>query len=286
MSTFIFTLTNGLVIGAIYALSALGVSLVAGLMRVVNCAHGEFYIFGAYASYVYTNYLNLPVGGSVLLAAGTAFAFGLLIEKTLIRSSYGDSTRALILTFVLSIVLQNLALLTIGPFPKKSAQFVDGVVHLWGGSDFGAQRLISGIVAIVVFILFYLLIQTTRFGKNIRAAAQDPEMAEALGISVLRIRQISFAIAVTLAAIAGIILSPIFPVTPTAGESITLASFVIIVIGGMGSVRGCLLGGLVLGITENFGSTYLSSIYSQLFGFLFLVIMLLFKPMGFYGNKL
>lgn len=286
MGQFIFTLTNGLVIGAIYALSACGVSLIAGLMRVINFAHGEFFILGGYFSY----YLSLKLGMSPILAMVAAtfslFLIGLFVERVLIRNTYGDSMASLIVTFILSIVLQNAILLLFGPFPNKPPDFVSGSIHLIGDFDFGVQRLVSGGVSLLLFFCLFFFIKKTWFGKCVRAVAQDRQMAALLGINPERVNWISFGIGVAMAGAAGVILAPSFTVTPMAGAPISLVAFIVVVLGGVGSIRGCLAGGLLLGVVENFGSAYLSSMYSQLFGFLSLILVLLFKPSGLYGAKI
>ncbi len=277
---------NGLVMGAIYALSAAGVSLVAGVMRVINFSHGEFYILGAYFSYYFSVSLGLNPVLAAVVAMGFLFLIGLFIERTLIRSTYGQPMQSMIITFILSIVLQNIALISFGPYPKKPPAFSEDSVHFIGDFNYGIQRLIAGSSSLFLFCLFYLFIKKTRFGLKIRAVAQDPQMAEAVGIHSKRIRLVSFGLAVALAGAAGVVLSPTFPVVPTSGEPLTLSAFVVIVFGGMGSIRGCLMGGLLLGLAENFGSAYISTMYSQVFGFILLIGIILFRPTGIYGNKI
>ena len=286
MGLFAFSLTHGLILGMIYALTALGVSLVAGLMRIVNFAHGEFYVLGAYFSYLFSIHLGLPISLSMIAAVLCVFIIGIIIEKILIQPTYGDSMNALVITFVLSIVMQNAFLLIFGPYPKKSINWIEGSVSWFGDSSFGLQRLLSGLIAFVCFLSFYGFVKWTRFGKKIRAVAQDPMMATALGISIRKVNLISFGLACALAAIAGVILSPSFPVTPTTGAAITLSASVVIVLGGVGSVRGCLVGGLILGLIESFGAAYLSNQYQPIYGFILLILVLRFKPSGIYGNQI
>ncbi len=272
--------------GAIYALSAVGVSLVAGVMKVVNFAHGEFYILGAYFSYYFSVSLGLSPLLSAMLSVALLFCVGLLVEKMFMSSTYGLPMRSMMTTFILAMVLQSIALLAFGPYPKKPPSFSEDSIQLLGVVSFGEQRLIAGAVSLIVFGFFYWFIKKSHFGLMIRAVAQDAEMAEAMGIDSKKVNLISFALAVALAALAGVVLAPTFPVVPTSGEAITLAAFVVVVFGGMGSIRGCLMGGLLLGLAENFGSTYLSSMYGQIFGFILLIGVILLKPMGLYGNKI
>ena len=140
MAEFLMYVTNGIVIGVINAISAIGVSLIVGIMKVVNFAHGEMYIFAGYFSYHLSNSLGLPPVLSMIVAVGFVFLFGLLMERTLIRPTYGDDMYSLIITFVLSIVLQNLALLIFGPYPNKPPNLVSGATNLFGLFHYGNQR--------------------------------------------------------------------------------------------------------------------------------------------------
>ena len=254
-------------------------------MRVVNFAHGEFYVFGGYLSYLFSVQLGLSIYLSMALALFGVFIFGMIVEKLLIQPTYGDPLNSLVITFVFSIVLQNAFLLLFGPYPKKSLNWAEGSIELLG-STFGLQRILSGVIALICFSFFYWFVKKSRFGKEIRAVAQDPTMATVLGISTRRVNLISFGLSCTLAAVAGVLLSPTFPITPLTGASITLSATVVIVLGGLGSIRGCLAGGLILGLIESMGSTYLSNRYQPIYGFILLIMVLYFKPSGIYGNKI
>lgn len=278
-------LTNGLVIGVIYALTALGVSLVVGIMNVINFAHGEFYILAGYFSYLFAHTLGVHPMLAMGIAVGLVFLFGLVVEYTLIRPTYGDDLYSLILTFILSIVLQSVYLLVFGPYPNKPPSWVKGATEVFGLFFYGNQRLVALAAGIVVIGLFFAMLKLTWFGRMIRAAAQDREMAELNGINTTRLNALSFGLGCALAAAAGVILSPVFPVTPTAGTPIALTAFVCVVLGGMGSMPGCVLGGLVLGVVENLGAAYVSTGYKHLFMFLILILVLLFRPAGLFGRS-
>ncbi|MBI4406258.1 MAG: branched-chain amino acid ABC transporter permease, partial [Deltaproteobacteria bacterium] len=269
----------------IYALSASGVSLIAGLMRVINFAHGEFYILGGYVSYQLSAKAGVPVplamAGSILII----FFLGLVIERLMIRRTYGDSMSSLIITFVLAIVLQNSALLLFGPYPCKPPDFVSGVVHLPLNIDFGLERLLAGVLSLIFFGLLYFVIKKTWFGKSVRAVAQDAQAAMLMGVDSIRINSVAFALGTAMAATAGVILSPIFPVTPSSSTPISLAAFVAVVLGGMGSLRGSLVAGLGLGIVESVATGYGSPAYGQVFTFILLIVGLLVRPSGLYGSR-
>ena len=271
---------NGLVIGAIYALAALGVSLVVGIMNVINFAHGELYILAGYFSYLFANALGMNFVLAMILAVALVFLFGILIEYTLIRPTYGNDMYSLILTFILSIVLQNAYLLIFGPYPNKPPNWVGGSTLILGSFYYGNQRLAALIAGSAVITLVFLVIKKTWFGRIIRATSQDREMAELNGVNTKRLNMLSFGLGCALAAAAGVILSPIFPVTPTAGVPVALTAFVVVVLGGMGSLWGCVIGGLIIGLVENFGAAYISTGYKQVFSFIILILVLLLRPQG------
>ncbi len=285
MSEFLMYVTNGIVIGVINAISAIGVSLIVGIMKVVNFAHGEMYIFAGYFSYHLSNALGLPPVVSMIVAVGFVFLFGLLMERTLIRPTYGDDMYSLIITFVLSIVLQNLALLIFGPYPNKPPNLVSGATNLFGLFYYGNQRLASFFMSIGILIFIFYLLKKTWFGKSIRAISQDRQMSSLMGVDHLRMNMFSFGLGAALAGAAGVILAPVFPVTPTGSSSISLTAFVVVVLGGMGSLKGCLVGGLILGIIENLGAAYISTMYRHIFAFIILILVLVFRPWGLYGQR-
>jgi len=276
---------NGIVIGVIYALSALGVSLVVGIMNVVNFAHGEFYILAGYFSYLFATALGMNLVAAMTLAVAIVFVFGLLVEYTLIRPTYGDDLYSLILTFILSIVLQNAYLLIFGPYPNKPPGWVRGATDVFGLFMYGNQRLAALVAGTCVIVFVFAMIKLTWFGRIIRATSQDRGMAELNGVNTTRLNMLSFGLGCALAAAAGVILAPVFPVTPTAGVPVALTAFVVVVLGGMGSLRGCIVGGLALGLVENLGAAYLSTGYKHVFGFIILILVLAIRPSGLFGHK-
>jgi branched-chain amino acid transport system permease protein len=280
-----FALLNGLIIGSIYALSAMGMTLVAGLLRMVQFAHGEFFVLASYLSAAgFRAGLSLPA--SIALAVGSVFAAGVLVEELLLKKFLQDATRSMMMTFLLSIVLSNAFLIAFGPYPVRSEPWVSGSFEVASGILIGAQRLVSGLIAILAFAVFYLWIRSSRTGRAIRAVAQDRVVAASFGISPARIQKMAFGLSAGLAGLAGAVLSPIFPVVPDSGAPVTLTAISVMVIGGMGSIRGAAVSGLLLGMAESFGSHFLSTRYSPAFGFLLLIVTLLWKPTGLYGNRI
>lgn len=276
---------NGVVIGVIYALAALGVSLVVGIMNVINFAHGELYILAGYFSFLFADALGWNMYLSLAVAVFLVFLFGILIEYILIRPTYGNEMYSLILTFILSIVLQNAYLLIFGPYPNKPPTWIKGATEVFGLFFYGNQRLAALVAGAFVITGVFLVIKLTWFGKIVRAASQDREMAELNGVNTLYLNMLSFGLGCALAGAAGVILAPVFPVTPTAGVQVALTAFVVVVLGGMGSLWGCVVGGLVLGLVENLGAAFLSTGYKHLFGFIILILVLLIRPAGLFGRK-
>jgi len=278
-------LTNGIVIGMINALSAIGVSLIVGIMKVINFAHCELYIFAGYFSYHLSVTLGVPPLVAMPISVFFVFLIGIGMERTLIRPTYGDEMYSLIITFILSIVLQNVALLVFGPYPNKPPNLLDGATKIFGLFHYGNQRLLSFLISIGLLVFIFYLIKRTWFGKSIRAVSQDREMGSLMGIDHFRINMLSFGLGAALAGAAGVIIAPVFPVTQTVSSSVSLTAFVVVVLGGMGSLKGCVIGGLVLGIIENLAAAYISTMYRHIFGFIILILVLVFRPWGLFGQK-
>ena len=286
MGDFALYLTNGLVMGLIYALSALGVALIVGIMNVVNFAHGELYVLAGYFSALFATALGVHPAFAMVLSTFAIFCVGLLIERTLIRPTYGNDMYSLIITFILSIVLQNAYLLIFGPYPRKPPNLVTGATNVFSLFMYGNQRLVGFALAILMILVFFLVINYTWFGRVVRSVSMDREMASLMGVNPERVNLLSFGLGCALAGAAGVILTPIFPVTPTIGVSVSLTAFVVVVLGGMGSFAGCVVGGLLLGVVENLGAGYISSAYKQIFGFVILILVLFFRPAGLFGRRL
>jgi branched-chain amino acid transport system permease protein len=253
-------------------------------MNVVNFAHGELYILAGYFSYLFATALGLHFVPAMMLAVALVFCLGILIELALIRPTYGNDMYSLILTFILSIVLQNAYLLIFGPYPNKPPLWIKGATDVFGLFFYGNQRLAALIAGGAVIAAVFVMIKKTWFGRIIRAASQDREMAELNGVDTTRLNMLSFGLGCALAAASGVILSPVFPVTPNAGVAIALTAFVVVVLGGMGSLWGCVVGGLMLGLVENMGAAFISSGYKNVFGFVILILVLLIRPAVLFGR--
>ncbi|MFA6223406.1 MAG: branched-chain amino acid ABC transporter permease [Desulfomonilaceae bacterium] len=285
MEDLLLYLTNGVFMGSTYALVALGVTLIVGIMGVINFAHGELYVLAGYFSALCSQALGFDPLSSMVVAVVLVFFFGLVIERILIRPTYGQEMYSLIITFILYIILQNAYLVVFGPYPNKPPNWVNGASDILGLFSYSNQRLASFAAAAAVIAVFMVVMRKTWFGRVIRSVAMDREMASLLGVNPERVNMLSFGLGCVLAACAGVILTPVFPVTPTVGVGISLTAFVVMILGGLGSLTGCIVGGLLLGIVENLGVAYISSGYKSLFGFLILILVLFFRPTGLFGQK-
>ncbi|HWK01468.1 MAG TPA: branched-chain amino acid ABC transporter permease [Xanthobacteraceae bacterium] len=286
-------LINGLVIGVFYALMAIGLSLIFGILKVVNFAHGEFYMVGAYA---YT-LLALMVGVSPWLALPFALIVGLLlglvVERLLMRPLYSGYTSwgvmrdeyAVIVTFALSIFLINVVDKVVGPYAYKGPPLIDISRITIGPVAISGHRLIAAIVAVAVIVAVALIIRYSFWGRQIQAVSQNRLGASLAGIDTAKASAIVFSLAGGLAAVSGALLANIFNPTPDVGVFPAIKSYVIVVLGGMGSVPGSVVASIILGVLESFGGVYISYQYRDTFGLFILILFLLFRPQGLFGEK-
>jgi branched-chain amino acid transport system permease protein len=286
-------LINGLIIGAFYALMAVGLSLIFGILKVVNFAHGEFYMLGAYA-YTLT---ALAFGLSPWLALPLAFLVGALlgvvVERLLMRPLYAGYTSwgllrdeyAVIVTFGLSLLLINLVDKVIGPYAYKGPALVSMSRISLGPVVMSGHRLVAAVVAVLVMAAILLIVRYSYWGRQIRAVAQNRLGASLAGIDTAKVSAIVFALAGGLAGLAGALLANIFNPTPDVGIFPAIKSYVIVVLGGLGSVPGSIVASLTLGVLESFGGVYISYQYRDTFGLFILILVLIVRPQGLFGEK-
>jgi branched-chain amino acid transport system permease protein len=279
------TTLNGLMIGGVYALVAVGLTLIFGVMKIVNFAQGEFVMLGMYVSWMLATFARVGPYPGLLIVGAVMFALGYLTFKLLIIRVIGRPDEAFILlTLGLSIVLQNLVLVIFGAeYFSVDTPVKDEAFHV-AGLSLSVPRLIAFVVALLLVIGLTLLLNKTDLGRAMRATAESREVATLLGINPIRCFTIAFAIGIVLAGTAGVLLTPMFYVFPGVGTLFNLTAFVVVVLGGMGSVTGALLGGLIIGIVEALSSTYISLDLSQLFTFLIFLAVLFFRPSGLFGG--
>ncbi|MGE8942316.1 branched-chain amino acid ABC transporter permease [Leptospira interrogans] len=277
---------NALILGGTYALLGIGLTLIFGIMRVVNFTHGELYAFGAYMMYATVMLFGINFFLALILAVILGVALGAAIEFILLRKLRGADIDTTMLVMIGAwIVMQNteqfvwtgVAKSIDNPFP--SSPLVIGPVSVsW-------NRLFVFIMAITLIIATYAVINRTRLGKAMRATFQDRDTAALMGIQIGNVYLATFALGSGLAAAAGALLGPVFVVVPTMGDMASLKAFAIVILGGLGSVPGATIGGFILAFMEELGAGYVSSGYRDAMGFLLIIIILLFKPTGLFAQK-
>lgn len=277
---------NALLLGGIYAVLGIGLTLIFGIMRVVNFTHGELYAFGAYMMYGLVMLLGVNFFVALPLAIVLGIALGALIELVLLRRLQGADIDTTMLVMIGAwIALQNTEqLVWTGvaksvdiPFP--SSPIVIGPVSIaW-------SRAFVLVVALLLIVATYAVINRTKLGKAMRATFQDRDTAALMGIQINRIHTATFAIGSGLAAAAGALLGPVFVAYPTMGDMAAAKAFAIVILGGLGSIPGATIGGFILAFAEELGAGYISSGYRDAMGFVLIILILSFKPTGLFARK-
>ena len=282
-------LINGISIGAVYAIIALGYTMVYGIAKMLNFAHGDVIMVGAYISFCVTNYLGLPAIVSIVAAMVICTVLGILIEGLAYRPLRGTPSLAVLITAIgVSYFLQNAAQLIWGAAPKNFTSVVTmSPIKLFGGNVVITGEAILTVV-VSALVMFGLTVFTTRTktGKAMRAVSENRDAAQLMGINVNRTISTTFAIGSALAAVAGVLLCSTVPtLQPTTGSMPGIRAFTAAVIGGIGSMPGAMLGGVLLGIIETFSKKYISTEFSDAIVFAVLIVILLVKPAGLLGKQ-
>ena len=278
---------NAVILGGTYALLGIGLTLIFGIMRVVNFTHGELYAFGAYTVYLVAAALGLDffLGLAVAIIAGALL--GAAIEITLLRPMRGSDIDTVMLVMIGAwIVMQNSELLIWGGVAKAIVTPFPDAPLVIGPVSISWLRIFVLLVALLLIVASYGLIHRTKVGKAMRATFQDTETAALMGVHIGRIYTATFALGSGLAAAAGALLGPVFLVTPTMGDLASLKAFAIVILGGLGNITGATIGGFILALVEEIGAGYVSSGYRDAMGFLIIIVVLLFKPTGLFARLL
>ena len=284
---FIEQVINGLIIGSTYALIGSGIALIYGTMRVLNLAHGEFYMLGGYFVFYLAVTLGLAPWIAIPCAVFGAFLLGMAIQRLTIHylfSREGWMFSSIAVTLGLSIFLQNAALLMFGEQFQSIPYYIDGVVEL-GQIRIPAQRILIFMVSMLTIGAMTFILKRTRLGWAIRATSQDRDAAAVVGIPAERIYMITFGIAAALGAIAAAMLAPIYSINPWSGMPILLKGFVVVILGGLGSFPGAIAGGLILGVVEAIGVQVTSSEWRDVISFGMMIAVIWWRPWGLFGSK-
>ena len=284
------TLISGLMIGVLYALMALGITFIYSIVRMINWAMGEFYMLGSYIQYVAVAYALGPKLWwlAVIISTGGTFLIGYLIEPILIKPMHARAMErrddyATVVTIALLLMLRSLAVAIGGPYQFRPET---NLPIMWVGPlPMEGARVAACLCALLALALFYVLMSKTWMGLALRATAQNRVAAQTSGVDVFRLDAVAFGIGVALAGLAGALLAPLFLVYPTNGVVTTVKGFEIIVIGGLGSIPGALIGGLLLGVVESLGAAFISSPYQNAYGFALVLLVLMVRPYGLFGER-
>jgi len=278
-------LLNGLLLGATYSLLGIGLTLVFGLMNVVNFAHGEFYTFGAYAAFAALALASVHFFLAIPLAIVAGALAGAVCERVLLRPLRGQSIDTVMLVMIgLWIAMQNAELLGWGGVAKSVPTPFPTQPVVLGAVSVAPLRIFVFAVSGLLILGAHLLLSRTKLGRAMRATFQDRETAALMGVSIERIHTVTFAFGAGLAAAAGALLGPVFLLYPSMGDLASLKAFSVVILGGLGNFGGAALGGLVLGIAEELGAGYISSGYRDAVGFLMIVAVLLLRPSGLFAR--
>jgi branched-chain amino acid transport system permease protein len=276
---------NGVQYGLLLFLIASGLTIIFGIMGVINLAHGSFYMIGAYMALTFTQWTG-SIFGAVLLGVPVAVVLGLVVERLFIVHLYKrDHLQQVLLTFGLILIFNELQSIIWGDDPHgvPVPGFLDASVPLTDTLNYPVYRLFLSTVCLGIAGGLYLLVNRTRLGMRIRAGASNPEMVQILGINTKILFTTVFSIGVTLTALAGILAAPVESVYPGIGEQVLIISFVVVVIGGIGSIKGAFVGALLIGLARVYGQVYLPEL-SSVTVYALMAAILLWRPAGLYGR--
>ena len=277
-------LIYGAVTSAIYAMLAVGFTLIFGVARVLNLAHGSFYALGAYGTYVLTSLVGWPLWLAAIVAIAGVSLFGVIVEKVLIRPLRYSQLGVLMITLAVSLIVEQALFLTFGSEYRNVPAFIDTKISI-GGVDVAGQRLLTVVVAVVAIGTLYLFIQRTRLGSAILAISQDAEAAKYMGIPSDRIFSLVMAISAALAGLAGVLAGPFLSVQPSMHLLPIVKAFAIVIVGGLGSITGSILAALMLGYAETLVAYLISTSWTEIVSVLATLLTLVLRPAGIFGKR-
>ena len=270
-----------------YAMVAAGLALMLGVARLINFAHGEFFMLGAYAFWYAYSEWGLPYPLAALLAPAVMVLFGIAYQRSVIRAILPRSWHVqLIATLATSIVLTNLAIIVLGAQPKEVPTMLSSRILALGGFRIVWQRLLVLAAALLIFWALQRFVACTRTGKAMRAMSQNREACAVVGVDVQRVTLVTFALSAGLAAVAATLVSPLFNIFPDMGTVLTLKAFAAVVAGGFGYVNGAIAASFLIGITEALAGSYISYAYKDAIAFVIMIAVLLWRPQGLFGRRI
>ncbi len=275
----------GFLLGGLYALIALGLSIVFGVMRLINLAHGDLVVLGSYSAYALMTLLGLDPIVSLVIGIPVMFALGFLIQRYLMSRAFGVSPEApLIIAFGISLIIQNASQIIWTPLSRAlTTPYSLASFHI-GQRQFPLSYLLNFVAGLMVMVALREFLTRTYLGRAITAASQDKRAAQLMGINPQRVYGYAFAIAMISAAIAGVFLGMTFPFTPTSGISFLTIAFGTVIIGGLGSMVGTFLGGILLGIVQTLGGYFFGSATQMLIVYIIVLVILAIRPRGLFGR--
>jgi branched-chain amino acid transport system permease protein len=286
MTLLIQSIASGILVGGAYALIGIGLTLIFGVMRIINFAHGDLMMVGMYLTYYLFSLLHIDPFVSIVIGFPAMFLLGALLQKTIINRVLGALPQnQILLTIGLGLILSNSTMLFFTSDYKIISTSYSSSSFDVAGISISAPLLVSFLITAAITAVLYLFLIKTDTGQAIRATAQDREAAQLMGINVKRMSILAFGIGAALAGTAGALISPTYYIFPQVGSAFTLKAFVIVVLGGMGSVVGATLGGVVVGVTESMAAVYISAGLKELVVYVLFLLILLLRPAGLLGKS-
>jgi branched-chain amino acid transport system permease protein len=286
MIVFLQSLISGILIGGVYALIGIGLTIIFGVMRVINFAHGDLLMVGMYLTYFLFTLAGIDPFLSIAIGIPAMFLFGAMLQKMFINRMLGALPQnQILLTIGLGLIMSNtMMLIYTSDYKILSTSYSSESITLWGIS-ISSPLAISFLITVAITLALYWFLMKTDTGQAIRATAQDREAAQLMGINVKRMSILAFGIGSALAGTAGALISPTYYIFPQIGSTFTLKAFVITVLGGMGSIVGATIGGIIIGVAESVSAVYISSGWKDVVVFVLFLLVLLFKPSGLLGKS-
>ena len=286
METFFQSLVNGILTGTLYAMIGVGLTVIFGVMRIINLAHGDMVMLGMFGAYWSYTLWKIDPFVSALLLVPLLFLAGMLAYRFLLKAIIpGGELNTLLYTAGLSLLIANLALFAwTGDYRTLNLAYAEVPLRPFGIAVPVPLAIAFGLAVLITVALYFFLARTDT-GRAVRATSQNAEAAALMGINVENISMITFGLGAALAAAAGVLLVPSLYLYPTVGEILIVKCFVIVVLGGLGSVPGAIAGGILLGVVESYGAVYVSVAYKDTIGFIIFLLVLLFRPQGLFGAR-